>query len=392
MLKFSDFKRIISMTDDPAQTCHVTAYCPFRYAIHDGSKVIMTQGGIVDPVGGWKPDGYDTRHVDQLYVSKENTDKTWTLPTEMVTRHNVRWMKDSAYMNANPAAFISAWTGGNVIQIGDEFIGIFCGCVNDPNCCTEWGTKSNAYGSCISPFPHFESFIMASRNGIDGWHIVEDLFSKKSGNVIEDARFLGMTPTPDDYNLPPKGPTGFKGVDKCSIGVLHTDNYWYGTADFWSSWGPKTLIWRAILRSTAIDFPAVWDGRGWLDCENGILPTKFNNDTTKAESDRIWVGNAFDCPAGTLTTAPISSPRKYMIALLMSPEAGRPYTQVGVSFTDDFVNWTPKQALTENMEFQVGDPQVYAESDGSITILFGATECTGEAYRGRGIYKGNTKI
>jgi len=395
LLKWSDFRRIISFLGDPARVCKTSCYGPIRYRVHNGQQIIMTQGGF-DPPSGFVMQDFSLRHVDQLYKSRRIFSTVvpepvgWDAPQEMVTRHNFPWMEDPAYMALHPEAFISALTVGNVVQVPghpdfNEFIGIFGCCVNDPNCCTEWSAKANPYGSCVSPFPRFEAIMMASPDGLTGWHPVAPLFGKTSGNVIENARFLGMTPTPEDYNLPPAGPTGFKGVDKCSIGVQLADGMWYGTADFWSSWGPKTLIWRAVINEKVLNRPQVYANRQWWDCAFGIVPPFVNNDTSKAESDRIWVGNAFDCPAGTINVAPPTSPGKYMIALNKS-------RQILVSFTNDCVNWTPAQSLTETLDRDIGNPQVYAEDDGSVTVLLDATECPGEVWGGRGVYEGNVKL
>jgi len=386
-LKWSDFRRIVSFPGDATQVCATSLYGPIRYTVHGGQQVIMAQGGII---GGFEMQDYSLRHSDQLYRSVPFGSGPWTAPEEMVTRHNFPWMEDPAYMALHPEAFISALTVGNVVQVPghpdfNEFIAIFGCCVNDPNCCTEWSARATPYGSCISPFPRFEAIMMASPDGLTGWHPVAPLFGKTSGNVIEDARFLGMTLTPEDYNLPPVGPTGFKGVDKCSIGVQLADGMWYGTADFWSSWGPKTLIWRAVINEKVLNRPQVYANRQWWDCAFGIMPPFINNDTSKVESDRIWVGNAFDCPTGTITIAPPTSPGKYMIALNKS-------RQVLVSFTNDCVNWTPAQSLTETLDRDIGNPQVYAEDDGSMTVLLDATECAGEVWGGRGVYEGNVKL
>lgn len=401
MLKWSDFRRIISLTSDPTQTCNVTCYGPIRYEDRIGRRVILTQGGIITPPGGWKMDDYSVRHADQLYLSIDSglsliQNQSWTPPREVVTRKNVRWMNDPAYMGRHPEAFVSAWTVGNVIQIpghpDNEFIGIFCGCVNDPNCGTEWGFDATPYGSRLSPFPYFQAFVMRSPNGIDGWEVVENLFGKKSGDVIEDSRFLGLTPAPADYNLPPDGPTGFKGVDKCSIGVQLADGLWYGTADFWSSWGPKTLVWRALLTELKENGPEIHVDGVWYPTADGAIPAWINNDTSKAQADRIWVGNAFDCPAGTITIAPPNSPHKYMIALLKSLDGEPPHRRVQVSYTDDCVSWTSAVPVTEMMPVEIGDPQVYAEVDGSVTVLMDATECPNTAYNGRGVYEGNVRL
>jgi hypothetical protein len=401
MLKWSDFRRIISMTSDPTQICNTTCYGPIRYTLRTGEKVILTQGGVISPPGGWRMEDYSVRHADQLYgsleVGRASGLSGWTPPLEVVIRANVRWMNDPHFMAAHPEAFVSAWTVGNVIQLpghpDNEFLGIFCGCVSDPNCGTEWSFDANPYGSRISPFPYFQAFVMRSRNGIDGWSVVENLFGKKSGNVIEDSRFLGMTPTPQDYNLPPAGPTGFKGVDKCSIGVQLADGLWYGTADFWSSWGPKTLIWRADIEEGMFTQPQVLlSDYGWWSCDRGELPSIANNHLGVEPSRRIWVGNMFDCPAGTITPAPPSAPRKYMIALLKSLDGEPAHRRVQVSYTDDCVSWTPAVPLTEMLPVEVGDPQVYAEDDGSVTVLLGATECPGSAYAGRGVYEGNVTL
>jgi hypothetical protein len=219
--------------------------------------------------------------------------------------------------------------------------------------------------------------------------MVTNPYGLNTGNQLPDARFLGLTPAPSDYNLPPDGPTGFKGLDKCSIGALHDDGRWYGTSDFWSSFGPKTLVWRIEQRAfvAALDgdpirergFPEIWNGAEWVAARNGIIPAEFNTD--------LWHGNAFDAPAGTPTVAPPGSPGRYMLALLMSPTPETTHRVVGVTFTDDFIRWTPKEAITEPMPFEVGDPEVYAERDGSGTLLFDATECPDTPYDGRGIYE-----
>lgn len=404
MLKFTDFRRIVSFPGTPEQVCNTSCYGPQRYTLPNGSKVIMSQGGIITSPDWYLHIDYKERHADQLYRSAQQPPipdgpampVTWTPPVEMVTRRQVRWMNDPAYMSLHPEAFISAWTGGNVIQLpghpDNEFLGIFGGCVSDPNCCTEWSATANLYGSCVSPFPYFQAFMMRSPNGIDEWEIVENLFNKKWGNVIEDARFLGMTPTPADYNLPPAGPTGFKGVDKCSIGVLHTDGLWYGTADFWSSWGPKTLIWRCDIEERVFTQPQIWVEGGWWSCDRGELPAFVNNNLAVPVADRIWTGNAFDCPAGTITLAPPNHPGKYMTALNKSLPGEVPHRRAHVSFSNDCVNWTPAQPLTELLDREIGNPQVYAEDDGSITVLLDATECPGAVWGGRGVYEGNVKL
>ena len=387
MITASSVQRILSLLPDASRVCDTTCYGPIRYTAAGGVQVLMTQGGVIFP---FSMEDYSIRHADQLYRSTL-AGSAWSTPLETITRKNGGpWMSEPVYMNAHPEDFISAWTVGNVVNIGSEYLGIFCGCCADPNCGTEWGPVATPYGSRLSPFPYFNAFLFKSPNGIDQWEMITNPYGLDTGDRLLDARFMGLTPAPSDYNLPPAGPTGFKGLDKCSIGVLHPDGHWYGTADFWSSFGPKTLVWRidqsaftAVLASDSIKtgaLPEIWNGSQWIVANDGIIPAELNT------SD-LFHGNAFDTPAGTPALAPPGSPGRYMIALLMSPTPETIQRVVGISFTDNFIHWKPKEAITEPMSFVIGDPQVYAEPDGSITLLFDATECPDTAYNGRGIYE-----
>ena len=270
MITTSSVQRILSLLPDPSRVCDTTCYGPIRYTAAGGVQVLMTQGGVIFP---FNMQDYSTRHADQLYRSTR-AGGVWSMPLETVTRKNGGpWMSDQDYMNAHPEDFISAWTVGNVVKIGSEYVGIFCGCCADPNCGTEWGPVPTVYGSRLSPFPYFNAFLFRSPNGIDQWQMVTNPYGLNTGDKLLDARFMGLTPMPSDYNLPPAGPTGFKGLDKCSIGVLHDDGHWCGTADFWSSFGPKTLVWRidqsaftAVLAGDSIGsgaLPEIWNGSQW---------------------------------------------------------------------------------------------------------------------------------
>lgn len=404
-------RRIAGLVGPTGDPCDTTCYGPIRYRAAGGAEMLLTQGGIIRPM---TPSDPTLRHADQLYLSRRQPDGSWSTPAETITRRNVPWM---ARGDLRPSSFISAWTVGNVVPIGDKFVGIFCGCGSDPNCCTEWSFNDTPFGSCTTPFPYFNAFMFTSDNGIDGWKMVENPYGVDVGDPMLNARFMGFTPTTDaDKNLPPVGPTGFKGLDKCSIGVLHSDGYWYGTADYWSPWGPKTLAWRCDLergvrslgRSDFIKAPHVWNGVRWITAVNGIIPAEFNTD--------LWHGNAFDCPAGTITLAPPGSPGRYMIALLRSPELPANerlsvsslsvrglgthvamgggnlaiHRQIAVSFTDNFTEWMPPVPIGPLFDREVLDPQVYATEDGYIDAYWSASSCAA-IWDGRAIWTGTTR-
>jgi hypothetical protein len=414
MIPLSNIRRILEHAEPilEGDPCRQTCYSPIRYTAANGRQMLMTQGGIIIPMTT-----LPNPHADQLYLSEFQPDGSWSAPAEMITWRQVPWMKDGGTRETYSAGYISAWTNGNVRPIGSKFVGVFCGCGSDPSCCTEASVNETPFGPChpvpgFTQYPCFNAFMFISDNGVDGWKMVENPYGISEPDPMLRARFVGRTPKPDEFRLAPAdGPTGYKGIDHCSIGPLLPDGYFYFTCDFWSSWGAKTLIMRTriaiIGEQIFVDNPQIWNGGAWIAAVNGIIPDEFNEAPgillpTKdapngpwTDNQQIFHGNAFGYPVGTIIEAPPGSPGKYAVPLLYTPR-GTPNVEqhraIAIAYSGDCVHWLPETQVGAGFTRQVLDPNLFLRSDGHLDVLWGATECPdGDGpYSGLGIYVGDT--
>jgi hypothetical protein len=288
------------------------------------------------------------RFGDRIWRWARQPDGTWS-GAPVVTRENLGWMSDDAYVVAHPEAFVAHFASPAVVRADGRYYMAFAASVNDPHLCAGEHDASNACGACKDPWSYFTLMWAVSDDGVT-WTV-------RDRDPLDPNRALGASTLWREPSSIDRGPTSiYKGITHVSM--VRDGGWFYLLTQFWM----KGLVKMALFRIAAdpsspfgiTGDPELWHtnfatGHTWDACPGGRVPDWIDDSGVSLM--------AFSHPM-TSIAATTAFPGYRYIAFA----SGAGTSRIEYQLSNDLISWSPSSQVVRSAIPFFADGRAYANS------------------------------